>query len=47
MTGPTAKNFKDELLEEVEDYLKSSWDKDELILFISAVYANLLEKYLD
>jgi len=43
----TAKGFKDELIEEIKNDLKTDYEKNELILRINEIYIKFLECYID
>lgn len=43
----TAKQFKEELVEEIRNAPKTSYGKNELILRINEIYADFLERYIE
>jgi len=43
---PTARVFKDYLISALKEG-KTSWGKNELILFITKIYAEYLERYIE
>lgn len=44
--SPTARSFKEFLKEALKSNPKTSWGKDELILFIEESYSQFVEQYL-
>lgn len=46
MSKPSAKVFKDYLIQALKDN-KTSWGKNELILFITQTYAEYIERYVE
>ena len=42
---PTAKEFKDEIIKRLKEG-KTSWGKNELILFVNEAYAAFLERFM-
>ena len=47
MSKPSAKVFKEYLITALKEKGKTSWGKNELILFITMTYAEYLERYVE
>lgn len=43
---PTAKAFRDDLLEKLRENKKTSWGKNELVGYIYLVYGDFLEQFV-
>jgi len=44
---PRVKDFKDHLKKAIKEGIKTSWEKNELVLFVEEVYSDFIERYLE
>jgi len=44
---PTARHFKELLIEVIEENQETPYEKEELILLVERVYSELLERYME
>ena len=45
MASPTAKEFRDELIEKLRENKKTSWGKNELVGYIFMVFGDFVDQY--